>query len=263
VFCLRGTGRAAAGRPVDDQHLSGQASSAAISSADTAGAPAPSSTTTRASSPPPHHSQCARSWLSNSSADPSPSAQCCLSSADTAEAKGRSIEDESHLKVALLPYPPMAHPKRIDSGPAFVDSANFAVAQLGLSVAKVPTGAAMLTLLLIKQSPHQLMLVTRGASAMVAVPTGVPSARTVALVLAVLGYRRRLRRRDRWSRSALLAHQDRALRRLREHAYQKSRFYQDFHAGLASAPLSALPVLTKQMLIRLRGHPSRSAACRC
>jgi hypothetical protein len=103
--------------------------------------------------------------------------------------------------------------------------------------------------LLIKQSPHQLMLVTRGASAMVAVPTGVPSARTVALVLAVLGYRRRLRRRDRWSRSALLAHQDRALRRLREHAYQKSRFYQDFHAGLASAPLSALPVLTKQMLM--------------
>jgi phenylacetate-CoA ligase len=81
---------------------------------------------------------------------------------------------------------------------------------------------------------------------MVAVPTGVPSARTVALVLAVLGYRRRLRRRDRWSRSALLAHQDRALRRLREHAYQKSRFYQDFHAGLASAPLSALP---KQMLM--------------
>jgi hypothetical protein len=84
---------------------------------------------------------------------------------------------------------------------------------------------------------------------MVAVPTGVPSARTVALVLAVLGYRRRLRRRDRWSRSALLAHQDRALRRLREHAYQKSRFYQDFHAGLTSAPLSALPVLSKQMLM--------------
>ena len=83
---------------------------------------------------------------------------------------------------------------------------------------------------------------------MVAVPTGA-SARTVALVLAVLAYRRRLRRRDRWSRPALLAYQDRALRRLREYAYQKSRFYQDFHAGLASAPLSALPVLTKQMLM--------------
>jgi hypothetical protein len=68
-------------------------------------------------------------------------------------------------------------------------------------------------------------------------------------VLAVLGYRRPLRRRDRWSRPALLAHQDHALRRLREYAYQRSRFYQDFHAGLASAPLSALPVLTKQTLM--------------
>jgi phenylacetate-CoA ligase len=84
---------------------------------------------------------------------------------------------------------------------------------------------------------------------MVAVPRGAESARTVALVLAVLAYRRRLRRRDRWSRPALLAHQDRALRRLREHAYQKSRFYQDFHARLASAPLSVLPVLTKQALM--------------
>ena len=120
---------------------------------------------------------------------------------------------------------------------------------LGLSVAKVPTGDAMLTLCLIKQSPPQLMPVTRGASGMVAVPTGAASARTVALVLAVLGYRRRLRKRDRWSRPALLAHQNRALRRLREYAYQKSRFYQDFHAELASAPLSALPVLTKQMLM--------------
>jgi phenylacetate-CoA ligase len=84
---------------------------------------------------------------------------------------------------------------------------------------------------------------------MVAGPAGAPSARTVALVLAVLGYRRLLRRRDPWSRPALQAYQDRALRRLREYAYQKSRFYQEFHAGLASAPLSALPVLTKQTLM--------------
>ena len=76
---------------------------------------------------------------------------------------------------------------------------------------------------------------------MAAARTGVPSARTVALVLAVLGYRHRLRRRDRWSHAVLGAHQDRALRRLRKYAYQKSRFYQDFHAGLASAPLSTLP----------------------
>ena len=37
------------------------------------------------------------------------------------------------------------------------------------------------------------------------------SVRTVALVLAVLAYRRRLRRRDQWSRPALLTYQDRAL----------------------------------------------------
>jgi phenylacetate-coenzyme A ligase PaaK-like adenylate-forming protein len=84
---------------------------------------------------------------------------------------------------------------------------------------------------------------------MVAAATGTQSARTAALVLAVLGYRYRLRRHDRWSRPALLAYQGRALRRLRHYAYQKSRFYQDFHAGLSSAPLSALPVLTKQMLM--------------
>jgi hypothetical protein len=84
---------------------------------------------------------------------------------------------------------------------------------------------------------------------MVGVPSGAASARTVALVLAVLGHRRRLRRRDRWSRPALLAYQDRALRQLREYADQKSRFYQDFHAGLSSASLSALPVLTKQTLM--------------
>jgi hypothetical protein len=52
------------------------------------------------------------------------------------------------FKVPSSPYPPMAHPKRVDSGPAFADSANFAVAQLGLSMAKVPTADAMLTLCL-------------------------------------------------------------------------------------------------------------------
>jgi hypothetical protein len=67
---------------------------------------------------------------------------------------------------------------------------------------------------------------------MVAVPRGVSSARTVALVLAVLGYRRRLRRRDRWSRPALVAHQDRALRRLRTYAYQRSVSTSIFMPGL-------------------------------
>jgi phenylacetate-coenzyme A ligase PaaK-like adenylate-forming protein len=74
-------------------------------------------------------------------------------------------------------------------------------------------------------------------------------ARTAALILAVLAYRRRLRRRDHWSRPQLLAHQQRALARLRSHAYGKSSFYRDFHAGLTAAPLSQLPVLTKQQLM--------------
>jgi hypothetical protein len=65
VFCLRVTGRGAAVVPWMISIISGQASSTAISSAvissaDIAGAPATSSTTTRARSPPPHHSQCAR-----------------------------------------------------------------------------------------------------------------------------------------------------------------------------------------------------------
>jgi hypothetical protein len=103
---------------------------------------------------------------------------------------------------------------------------------------------------------------------MVAVPTGVPSARTVALVLAVLGYRRRLRRRDRWSRAALLAHQDRALRRLREHAYQKSRFYQDCRRGRLrlkgfDSPMPAFEVVwrTSESTPRLLRRRCRHCPC--
>ena len=80
-------------------------------------------------------------------------------------------------------------------------------------------------------------------------PSLAGSVRTVALVLAVLGYRRRLRRRDHWSRPRLLSHQEQALARLRGYAYDKSPFYRDFHAGLTDAPLSELPLLTKQQLM--------------
>jgi phenylacetate-coenzyme A ligase PaaK-like adenylate-forming protein len=71
----------------------------------------------------------------------------------------------------------------------------------------------------------------------------------VALILSVLGYRRRLRRRDNWSRPRLLAQQQRALAHLRAYAYDKSAFYREFHAGLTDAPLAELPVLTKQTLM--------------
>ena len=47
------------------------------------------------------------------------------------------------------------------------------------------------------------------------------SVRTVVLILAVLGYRRRLRRRDNWNRPRLLAQQQRALAHLRAYAYDK------------------------------------------
>jgi hypothetical protein len=79
----------------------------------------------------------------------------------------------------------------------------------------------------------------RAHSGRILIVFGTPIA--FALVLAVLGYRSRLRKRDRWSRPALLAHQNRALRRLREYAYQKSRFYEDLHAGLTSARCQHYP----------------------
>src|SRR5512132_2169805 len=94
--------------------ISGRASSAAISSADTAGAPATSSTTTRARRPPPHHSQRARLIALKLLSGPSANAQSRLRSADAAEAKGRSVEDESHLKVALLPLAADGPPQRAE-----------------------------------------------------------------------------------------------------------------------------------------------------
>jgi putative adenylate-forming enzyme len=75
------------------------------------------------------------------------------------------------------------------------------------------------------------------------------AARRAGLVLAVLGRRRRLRRRDSSSRPQLIAHQERALAVLRTHAYAHSPFYRRFHAGRLDAPLSELPVLTKAQLM--------------
>ncbi|MCB0074597.1 MAG: AMP-binding protein, partial [Caldilineaceae bacterium] len=59
---------------------------------------------------------------------------------------------------------------------------------------------------------------------------------------------RRLRRRATWSRPQLEAHQHKRCAQLRTRAYAESRFYQDFHAGYADAPLHELPVLTKAMM---------------
>jgi phenylacetate-coenzyme A ligase PaaK-like adenylate-forming protein len=69
------------------------------------------------------------------------------------------------------------------------------------------------------------------------------------VVLRVLGRRRALRQRDRWTREQLQAYQARALRQLRDHAYAHSPFYQRFHAGRTDHPLHKLPVLTKAMVM--------------
>jgi|SRR5579871_768404 len=71
----------------------------------------------------------------------------------------------------------------------------------------------------------------------------------IGLALSALGERARLKARERWSRDRLRSFQAAALGRLRRHAYTNSPFYSRFHAGLERAPLSALPVLTKQALM--------------
>lgn len=77
----------------------------------------------------------------------------------------------------------------------------------------------------------------------------VEAARTGALVLGVLGQRRKLRRRDSWGVKQLLDHQAREVARLRQHAYAHSPFYRQFHAETLNRPLNELPVLTKSVLM--------------
>jgi phenylacetate-CoA ligase len=58
-----------------------------------------------------------------------------------------------------------------------------------------------------------------------------------------------LRQHERWTRAQLEAHQAESLRRLREYAYVRSPFYQQFHKGLFDRPLNELPVLTKATMM--------------
>jgi putative adenylate-forming enzyme len=64
-------------------------------------------------------------------------------------------------------------------------------------------------------------------------------------LVGVLRARAELRSHDRWSRDELLAHQQRALRELREFAVARSPLYAELHHGLEDEPLTALPVVTK------------------
>jgi putative adenylate-forming enzyme len=68
-------------------------------------------------------------------------------------------------------------------------------------------------------------------------------------VVALLRARSVLASHDRWSRDDLLAHQTRAVATLRSFALARSPFYREFHRGLETAPLEALPILTKATLM--------------
>jgi phenylacetate-CoA ligase len=69
------------------------------------------------------------------------------------------------------------------------------------------------------------------------------------LILATLIKRRGLAGRERWDRPRLEAFQAAALTLLRAHAYARSPFYRAFHKGLETAPLEALPTLTKAQMM--------------
>jgi phenylacetate-CoA ligase len=71
----------------------------------------------------------------------------------------------------------------------------------------------------------------------------------LGIMLRALWLRRTMLRRDRWTPAHLAAHQARRLRALRAHAYTRSPFYRDYHAGLAGRPLHELPILTKSLLM--------------
>lgn len=71
----------------------------------------------------------------------------------------------------------------------------------------------------------------------------------LALVARMLLVRRTLLAHDRWNRARLEDHRREALAAVRAHAVAASPFYRELHKGLADAPLEALPIVTKTMLM--------------
>jgi phenylacetate-CoA ligase len=71
----------------------------------------------------------------------------------------------------------------------------------------------------------------------------------LSMIARVLRLRRALRRRERWSRAKLAAHQQDEIAALRAFAAVRSPFYRSLHRGLDRAPLGELPVLTKAALM--------------
>src|SRR5512138_3278595 len=71
----------------------------------------------------------------------------------------------------------------------------------------------------------------------------------IRIMLKLLRTLEQLRKHERWTRSQLENYQAAALWELRNYAYERSPFYQQFHKGLMDRPLAELPVLTKAMLM--------------
>ena len=71
----------------------------------------------------------------------------------------------------------------------------------------------------------------------------------ISLMLNLLHALKQLRSHETWTRQQLEAYQVKALRGLRQYAYEKSPFYQRFHKGLTDRPLRELPVLTKSLMM--------------
>ena len=71
----------------------------------------------------------------------------------------------------------------------------------------------------------------------------------IQLMLKLLRTLNQLREHEHWTRAQLETDQAESLRRLREHTYARSPFYQKFHKGLFDRPLHELPVLTKAMMM--------------
>ena len=69
------------------------------------------------------------------------------------------------------------------------------------------------------------------------------------LLAHVLRLRGHMRARERWTRGDLDRHQKARLSELLTFARARSPFYRELHAGLENAPLDALPVVTKAMLM--------------
>ena len=68
-------------------------------------------------------------------------------------------------------------------------------------------------------------------------------------IIGLVRRRGELGRHDAWPRERLETHQQRKLAAVRRYASARSPFYREFHKGFEKAPLTELPVLTKQNLM--------------